>query len=163
MTPLKSAHALRREHLPPNTGHEPLPELGRRKARCIAVRFLTPPVENRTYGFHRIRLSTFGRSPWGYHEASVSISAASTGLHPCLLPFRQHTRDNSRGQLTRSPGTLFAAYSLYFVLPKARGLRRQSSSWCPWLSHAQTPLPHPTLRQGLGVSLGSPFPTSHSP
>ena len=95
--------------------------LGRRKARCMTVRFLTPPVENRTYGFHRIRLSTFGRSPWGYHEASVSISAASTGLHPCLIPFRQHTRENSRGQLTRSPGTLCADYSLYFVLPKARG------------------------------------------
>jgi hypothetical protein len=33
-------------------------ELGRRKARCIAARFLTPPVENRTCGFYRILLST---------------------------------------------------------------------------------------------------------
>ena len=39
-------------------------QLGRRKARCIAVRFLTPPVKNRTYGFHRIRLNTLSPSPW---------------------------------------------------------------------------------------------------
>ena len=30
-------------------------------------------------------------------------------------------------------------------------------------ARAPTTLPHPTLREGLGVSLGSPFPTSHSP
>ena len=41
-------------------------ELGRRKARCITGRFLTPPVENRTYGFHRIRLNTLSPSPWHY-------------------------------------------------------------------------------------------------
>jgi hypothetical protein len=95
-----------------------------------------PPTEhtslrwthNRTYGFHRIRLSTFGRSPWGYHEASVSMSAASTGLHPCLIPFRQPTREHARGQLTRSRGTVFADSSLYSVLPKARGLRRGANS-----------------------------------
>ena len=30
-------------------------------------------------------------------------------------------------------------------------------------ARAPTTLPHPTLREGLGVSLGSPFPTVHSP
>jgi hypothetical protein len=49
------------------------------------------------------------------------------------------------------------------LFSQARGLRRQSSSWCARLSRAQTTLPHPTLHEGLGVSLGSPFPTSHSP
>jgi hypothetical protein len=34
---------------------------------------------------------------------------------------------------------------------------------CARLSRAPTTLPLPTLREGLGVSLGSPFPTSHSP
>jgi hypothetical protein len=34
---------------------------------------------------------------------------------------------------------------------------------CARLSRAQTTMPHPTLRESLGVSLGSPLPTSHSP
>jgi hypothetical protein len=38
--------------------------LGKRKARCLAVRFLIPPVEHRACDFHRTRRSTFGRSPW---------------------------------------------------------------------------------------------------
>ena len=52
-------------------------------------------THHRACGFHRTPLSTFGRSPWGSHEASVSISAASTGLHPCLIPFRRHTREKT--------------------------------------------------------------------
>src|SRR5215813_9436313 len=79
----------------PNTTLQarPIAGLGKDKAQYLPACFLILPVANRTYGFHRIRLSTFGRSPWGYHEASVSISAASTGLHPCLIPFRPHTRE----------------------------------------------------------------------
>src|SRR2546426_3259016 len=77
------------------------------------------------------------------HEASVHISPA-----PRCIP---------RGQLTRSLGT-FAP-----IFPKARGLRHQSLSWCTRLPRAQTPMPHPTLRESIGVSLGSPLPTSHSP
>jgi hypothetical protein len=50
---------------------------------------------------------------------------------------------------------------LYSVLPQARGLRLQSSSWCTWLSHAPTPRPHPTPLKGIGVSYGSPH--SYSP
>jgi hypothetical protein len=38
--------------------------LGRDKARCLAVRFLIPPVEHRACDFHRTRRNTFGRSPW---------------------------------------------------------------------------------------------------
>ena len=77
------------------------------------------------------------------HEASVPISPA-----PQYIP---------RGQLARSLGTFVP------IFPKARGLRPQSSSWCTWLSHALTTMPLPTLPEGLGVSLGSPLPTSRSP
>ena len=58
--------------------------MGRDKARCIAVRFLIPPVENRACGFHRTRLSTLSPSPWSYYPTKRSF--------PCLqlhgtLPF----------------------------------------------------------------------------
>ncbi len=69
------------------------------------------------------------------HEASVPISPA-----PQCIP---------RGPLARTLGTFGP------IFPKARGLRHQSSSWCTWLSHAPTPMPLPTLPEGLGVSLGS--------
>src|SRR5215831_10041592 len=49
--------------------HDSVNQLGRHKARCVAVRLLMPPVENRTYHFHGIRLSTCGPSPCA-HEAS---------------------------------------------------------------------------------------------
>ena len=114
-------------------------QLGRHKARCVAVRLLMPPVENRTYHFHGIRLSTFGSSPCS-HEAFLPISPA-----PQCIP---------RGQLARSLGTFVP------VFPKARGLRYQSPSWCTWLSHALTTMPHPTPHEGIGVSYGSRLPTS---
>ena len=92
------------------------------------------------------------------------------------FPFRPHSQIHSsvlhplspaypplRVQLARSLGTWCAVYSLYVFFPKARGLRHQSSSWCARLSRARTPMPHPTLHEGLDVSLGSPVPTSHSP
>jgi hypothetical protein len=116
--------------------------LGKRKARSFS-RFLTLPVENRTCPFEGIRLSTFDYSPWDDHEASVLISPVPQ-VSTCV-------------QLARSLGTFVSLFS------KARGLRRQSLSWCTQLSWAQTTMPHPTLRAGLGVSLGSPLPTSHSP
>src|SRR4029453_14573 len=37
---------------------------------------------------------------------------------------------------------------------------RLAASWCARLARAQTPRPHPTLHEGVGVSLGSPFPPS---
>ena len=116
--------------------------MGRHKARCVAVRLLMPPVENRTDHFHGIRLSTCGSAPCS-HEAFLPISPAPRGV--------------PRGQLARSLGTFGPGF------PQARGLRHQSSSCCTWLSHAPTTLPHPTLLAGLGVSLGSPLPTAHSP
>jgi len=94
-----------------------------------------PPVENRTYHFHGIRLSTCGPSPC-WHEASLPISPA-----PQCSP---------RGQLARSLGTFV------LVFPQARGLRRQSSSWCTYLSYAQTTLPHPTFPVALGFRWGLP-------
>ena len=51
-----------------------------------------------------------------------------------------------RGQLARSLSTFGP------VFPKARGLRLQSSSWCAWLSHAQTTTPLPPLSEGIGFS-----------
>ena len=81
------------------------------------------PVKNRTDHFHGIRLSTCGPSPCA-HEAFLPISPA-----PQYIP---------RGQLPRSLGTFGP------VFPQARGLRPQSSSWCAWLSHAPTTMPHPT-------------------
>jgi hypothetical protein len=117
-------------------------ELGRHKARCVAVRLLMPPVENRTYPLRAIRLHTCGPSPCS-HDAFLPISPA-----PRCVP---------RGQLARSRGTFGP------VLPQARGLRHQSSSCCPWLSHAPTTMPHPTLLAGLGVALGAPLPTAHAP
>ena len=70
----------------------------------------------------------------GIHEASVHIAPA-----PQYLP---------RGQLARSLGTFVP------IFPKARGLRRQSSSWCTRLSRAQTTLPHPTLPWSIELSSG---------
>src|SRR5215510_3901571 len=52
---------------------------------------------------------------------------------------------------------------LYSVLPQARGLRLQSSSWCTQLSWAPTTMPHPTACKALEFSLGSPLPTLHPP
>ena len=118
-------------------------QLGSDKARSVQARFLIAPVENRTCGFDRIRLSTFDRSPWSDHEASVPISPVPQ-VSTCV-------------QLARSLGTFVSLFS------KARGLRHQSFSWCTQLSWVQTTMPLPTLREGLGVSLGSPLPTSHSP
>jgi hypothetical protein len=71
------------------------------------------------------------------HEASVPISPA-----PQCLP---------RGQLARSLGTFVP------IFPKARGLRRQSSSWCTWLSHARTIMPHPTFPVASGFRWGLPY------
>ena len=53
----------------PNARGEPLleaeaRELGKDKAQYLTACFLILPVENRTCGFYRIRLSTFGPSPW---------------------------------------------------------------------------------------------------
>ena len=64
---------------------------------------------------------------------------------------------STRVQRARSLGTFVSLFS------QARGLRRQCSSWCAQLSWALTPMPHPTLLGGIGISLGSPLPTSPLP
>jgi hypothetical protein len=132
----------------PNAGGEPRPEagareLGKDKAQCSMACFLLLPVKNRPCHFDGIRLSPCDRSPWRHHEASVPIAPVpQASIH---------------GQLARSPGTFVSLFS------QARGLRRQSASGCARLSRAQTPMPHPTLHEGLGVALGSPLPTAHAP
>jgi len=72
---------------------------------------------------------------------------------------------NLPSQNCESTACAFAGYfvrhvPLYSVLPQARGLRLQSSSWCAWPSHAPTPMPPPTPQEGLGISYGSRLPTS---
>ena len=94
------------------------------------------------------------------HGASVSISVAFTDVHLCLIPFPQPTLANSEGTACAFAGYCVRHVPLYSVLPQARGLRHQSSSWCTQLSWAQTIMPHPTPQEGIGISYGSRLPTS---
>src|SRR4029453_13658644 len=110
---------------------------------CLAACFLSLPVENRTYHFHGIRLSPCARSPWEPHEASLPIAPVPPAT--------------TRGQLARALGTFVSLFS------QARGLRHGEHSPCGRRSRPPTTMPHPTLRAGLGVSLGAPLPPSHSP
>ena len=96
-------------------------------------------------------------------EASVSIAMASTEVHPCFIPFRQHAR-----ALCSCTAGAFAGYfvrhlPLSSILPEARGLRHGEYAPCGRRDRPPPPMPHPTLRAGLGVSLGSPLPPSHAP
>jgi hypothetical protein len=118
-------------------------QLGKDKAQCLAACFLILPVENRTCHFHGIRLNTCAQSPWRSPEA--------------LGPLAPGPQASTRVPLARALGTFVPLFS------QARGLRPPSSSWCAQLACAQTPRPPPTLRQGVGVSLGAPWPTGHSP
>src|SRR5207244_6498112 len=75
-----------------------------------------------------------------------------------LFPFRWHSQKFIRvsshfasmpSKSFEGTACAFAGYfvlhlPLYSVLPQARGLRHQSSSWCTQLSWAQTTMPHPT-------------------
>jgi hypothetical protein len=96
-------------------------------------------------------------------EASVSISMASTEVHLCFIPFRQHARAVCSCTACAFAGYFVRHLPLYSLLPEARGLRHGEPSPCGRRYRPPTTLPHPTLRAGLGVSLGSPLPTSHSP
>jgi len=78
-------------------------------------------------------------------------------IHEAFLPISPAPQDFTRGQLARSLGTFV------LVFPQARGLRLQSSSWRTRLSRAPTTMPHPTLPEGIGFSLGSRLPTFHYP
>lgn len=97
------------------------------------------------------------------YEASVSISMASTEVHPCFIPFRQHARAPRSRTACAFAGYLVRHLPLYFILPEARGLRHGEYAPCGRRYRPPTTMPHPTLRAGFGVSLGSPLPTSHSP
>ena len=66
------------------------------------------------------------------------------------------TRKTSRGQLPRALGTVFADSSLSSVLPQARGLRHQASSWWRRLSRPPTPPPPPPLPEALALRWGLP-------
>jgi hypothetical protein len=118
-------------------------QLGKDKAQCLAACFLLLPVENRPCHFHGLRLNTCAQSPWRSHEA--------------LGPIAPGPQASTRVPLACALGTFVPLFS------QARGLRPQSSSWCAQLAWAQTPRPPPTLRQGVGVSLGAPWPPGHSP
>ena len=96
-------------------------------------------------------------------EASVAIAMASTEVHPCFIPCRQH----ARAQRSRTAGA-FARYlvrplPLSCILPEARGLRHGEYAPGGRRDRPPTPLPHPTLRAGFGGSLGAPLPPAHAP
>src|SRR5712691_5681732 len=55
------------------------------------------------------------------------------GDHEASVPISPVPQVSTRVQLARSLGTFVSLFS------KARGLRRQSSSWCTQLSWVQTP------------------------
>jgi hypothetical protein len=126
----------------PGSGNTTFP-LGKDKAQYLAGLFPHPP---RLAPCVRLSPHT-AQHLWSFsmdiHEASVPISPA-----PQYIP---------RGQLARSLGTFVP------IFPKARGLRRQSSSWCAQLSWAPTTMPHPTPVRTSGISLGSRLPTLHFP
>ena len=98
-----------------------------------------------------------------YHGASVAISVACTDVQPCLIPLHQPPLADCEGTAGACAGYCVRHGPLSSVLPQARGLRRQSSSWCTWLSHAPTPMPLPTPGRTSGISLGSRFPPLHCP
>ena len=90
---------------------------GRHKARCVAVRLLMPPVENRTYHFHGIRLSTCGRSPcstkrsFPFHQLPRRSPADS--LRVRWLPLVQSFRRLGAFAISPHPGVRgFPAFRL---------------------------------------------------
>ena len=97
------------------------------------------------------------------HGASVSISVASTDVHPCLIPFRQPTLALWRGHSLRVRWGLCSP--LTFVLRTAPGEGPSPSV----LILVSVALPRsdyyaPSATSGgIGGSLGSPLPTLHSP
>ena len=83
--------------------------------------------------------------------APLFFSMATWTTEASCFPFRQPPQSLHRGQLARSLGTFVPSS------PKARGLRRQFSSWCTQLSWAQTPMPHPTFPVASGFRWGLPY------
>jgi hypothetical protein len=88
-----------------------------------------------------------------FQRPSQTFICASSHFTNLPSPYRKGTACAFAGYFVRH-------VPLYSVLPQARGLRLQSSSWCAWLSHAPTPMPHPTPQEGIGISYGSRLPTS---
>ncbi len=96
-------------------------------------------------------------------EASVSISMAATEVPRCFIPLRQHARAHRSCTACAFAGSFVRHLPLYSILPEARGLRHGAHAPCGRRYRPPTTMPHPTLRAGLGVSWGSPWPPSHSP
>src|SRR5215510_3267016 len=71
-------------------------------ARRVTLRHVSsrPPLST-----GRAAFTASGAAPevllHAYHRASVSISVASTDVHPCLIPFRQPTLTVWRGHSLR--------------------------------------------------------------
>ena len=137
-----------------NAGAHLLPEagLGRRKARCIAVRFLPPPVEPRACDLHRTRRNPCGPSPWRTRKR--------------LFPLRRHPQERARVFAPIAPACTRTwrvhswrvrwglCASLPFVLRTATGAGPSPWGGSPGgrLSRPPPPLPQPTLRAGFGVA-----------
>src|SRR5262249_16620944 len=93
--------------------HEPLAPIPLERSKFRENGSQPPP--NRTGGFHRIRLSTFGRSPQG---ASVSISVAFIDVHLCLIPFPQHALVVLRRNSSRVLWVLCSPFTFVLHTPK---------------------------------------------
>ena len=118
-------------------------QLGSDKARSDQARFLIAPVENRTYHFHGIRLSTFG-------HFSVSHTKRS-------FPFLQLHGHPPVDSLRVRWVPLFRSFR------RLGAFALQSLSWCAQLSWAPTTMPHPTSCEDIGSFVGvsltySPLP-----
>src|SRR6266851_6368926 len=66
---------------------------------------LRPVSSSSPFSTGRAALTASGAAPevilHAYHGASVSISVAFTEVHPCLIPFHQHTLVVLRGNSLR--------------------------------------------------------------
>ena len=83
-------------------------------------------------------------------SGSAPLILLQGGTHEASVPISPVPQVSTRVQLARALGTFVSLFS------KARGLRRQSSSWCPQLSWVQTPRPHPTFPVASGFRWGLP-------
>ena len=113
------------------------------------------------------KASTQNQSHRTVQQHAEATPFASRPRHVVLLqegrkPYRCHQLLHLPLQPGES-GSITCVALPYSVLPQARGLRHQSSSWCTQLSWAQTTMPHPTPVRTSGVSLGSRLPTLHFP
>src|SRR5712691_5069363 len=120
-----------------------------------------------------------GYSPKGYARfLRITMALLSQALHLGYLlsphsAFQGHAAHTARWPAMLSPNgssdTCISDGVFHIPMPCFHGalpvypqVLPHSSRLLHGAARAPTTLPHPTLREGVGVSLGSPFPTSRS-